>query len=95
MVAMISGSSGSVVIAYCGSKSGPGPISETVCTLPPGAGVSPQARAHGSTGSGWAERGAARSSQLVDGRYSIVRYWFLVCAISCLTAALRGGGLCL
>ncbi len=38
MVAMIDGSFRSVVIAYCGSKSGPGPITATVCGLPPGAG---------------------------------------------------------
>ena len=40
-VAMITGSSRSVPIAYSGSKSGPGPIRETVCGLLPGAGISP------------------------------------------------------
>ena len=40
-LAMISGSSRSVPIAYCGPKSGPGPIRGTVCGLPPGAGSSP------------------------------------------------------
>jgi hypothetical protein len=40
-VAMITGSSRSVPIAYCGSKPGPGPIRETVCGLLAGVGISP------------------------------------------------------
>jgi hypothetical protein len=37
MLAMITGSPRSVLIAYCGSKCGPGPIRETGCGPPPGA----------------------------------------------------------
>ena len=63
-VAMITGSSRSVVIAYPGSKPGPGPIRETACGSLPGSRIRPYARAQGWTGSGCGGRGAARSSRI-------------------------------